>query len=1243
MYDMLTEEECYLWAIISDPSGLDTGEFLITDEENSKVKPEEGRDGSYCFRAWPFQWPWWRDNSKQTIEQGARSIGKSMSIRFRCLAFPIVHPGGEMVLTAPEGVHLDAITDVVETMFLNNRFTRELLVGGRQGFRHRPFHANFKNGARIMGRIPQRDGRGVKGCFEAGTLVLTRRGAIPIEQVEVGDVVFTHKGNWKPVTHTWIFHEQNPVRVKATRLAEGIVCSGIEPFWARYGNPLNMVRNEPEWCLAKDIGSRHDRRRRWNLLSPAAFPEEDQPEFPFRYNDDLETLYWIFGVYQAEGSTSEKAGQVTLSIHESEVDQVREAVEALGHNAGVSLPKGQNGKGRDIYFSSQPFIKFLREHFGRGKSKRIPSWMYGAPEKLRMRFLEGALYGDGYEVHPGAYEYVTVIRSLAYEMKMLGQTLGYTAAVHRNNTATSYSDRGWYRVALTYQPDSSSFIEDTIMAGVQSVTSLEPMTVYDLTVDEDHSFTANSVFARNTHPVWLELDEGQDYPEAGWKEIIETVKEFDSDSQWRVHGVTRGVRDSFYKYTTEEHSDWNVHHLPAMYRPTFTDEERQKKIKLYGSVDSPDFRRNVYGLHGDAMSPLFVLHRLMKCRDDDVDSEYNATDYYSARIDEGAIRHNQDEIIPLIKPPATHFSKYMPPTEDGVKNGPFWVGMDIGLTVDPTVIVIFAEEQRKGKPSQLRLISKLTLVRVGTPELLEAVLHLTGLYKPYAFTFDSTGVGLPILQMAQHVARSGGDFSLEARKFLRAIKGYNFSEKIVVEYDDTVEVDPYDPDGLDKAAIKRVVKDYATDILRMLVDDRRLILPFDKDVLAEFQNQSESYSKDGVDQYGRKKTYCVDEETEILTDSGWKTFDQVTTQDRSWSYDLETGQARWSDIEAVNVFEGQFEVVRMQSDTHDSLTTPNHRWPVQRLRNDRSGSEFWWADLGFFETDSLPSTSRHRILCAAPPENHSPKKHPDELVRIIAWYLSEGNEFNKGDGLAPQVTISQSWKKNRLNCRDIETDLTNWGCRWSKTEGRDGKTSFRILKGEHQDLLLSYVDQSKRISPRFLTELTDEQLWEFLDVMIRSDGWCGYCKSGFSWDRPAQVDCLSVGFAQKRKHVTDLFSMACAMVGLATSDYEYETKTKNGTYTMYGCHVRQNVGFLPRSTQRSEEVVSTVWCPTTTTGTWLARRRGKTYFTGNSSGYFHTLDASRMAVLGWKQHVIEAYQEEQSNTKYNPPPRFFGR
>ena len=65
--EKLSDEECYLWAILSDPSGLDQAEFLWTDAEHLEETKELDQEGNvlldsegkprtkntYCFQLRP--------------------------------------------------------------------------------------------------------------------------------------------------------------------------------------------------------------------------------------------------------------------------------------------------------------------------------------------------------------------------------------------------------------------------------------------------------------------------------------------------------------------------------------------------------------------------------------------------------------------------------------------------------------------------------------------------------------------------------------------------------------------------------------------------------------------------------------------------------------------------------------------------------------------------------------------------------------------------------------------------------------------------------------------------------------------------------------------------------------------------------------------------------------------------------------------------------------------------------------
>jgi hypothetical protein len=164
----------------------------------------------------------------------------------------------------------------------------------------------------------------------------------------------------------------------------------------------------------------------------------------------------------------------------------------------------------------------------------------------------------------------------------------------------------------------------------------------------------------------LELDEAADYPHAGWIELIETLRYGDETSRWRVHGVSRGIRDDYYKFTKSD--DWHVHRISAMHRHDWSDAERKAKIEMYGSRNDPDYRRNLIGEHGSATSPLFVLARLMNCVDSSEESDYNTNVYTNIRITDERLKESGVPIDAFIVPPGTH--KLFKRT---------WIGMDVGM------------------------------------------------------------------------------------------------------------------------------------------------------------------------------------------------------------------------------------------------------------------------------------------------------------------------------------------------------------------------------------------------------------------------------------------------------------------------------------------------------------------------------------------------------------------------------------
>ena len=93
-------------------------------------------------------------------------------------------------------------------------------------------------------------------CFPAGTLVLTESGYKNIEELKIGDKVFTHKGNWKPIVD--IGYKMSPtVEVKGNHY--GLITTPNHPFYSGF----------EEWTPAEKltISSEAPNRRTFNDYS----------------------------------------------------------------------------------------------------------------------------------------------------------------------------------------------------------------------------------------------------------------------------------------------------------------------------------------------------------------------------------------------------------------------------------------------------------------------------------------------------------------------------------------------------------------------------------------------------------------------------------------------------------------------------------------------------------------------------------------------------------------------------------------------------------------------------------------------------------------------------------------------------------------------------------------------------------------------------------------------------------------
>lgn len=338
--------------------------------------------------------------------------------------------------------------------------------------------------------------------------------------------------------------------------------------------------------------------------------------------------------------------------------------------------------------------------------------------------------------------------------------------------------------------------------------------------------------------------------------------------------------------------------------------------------------------------------------------------------------------------------------------------------------------------------------------------------------------------------------------------------------------------------------------------------------------------------------WCVDEETEILSRRGWLRYDEVTTADEVMTLTEGEHLGEWQPVTDVTVFPAETRrMLSIESRGHSSLTTEGHRWFVQHQYTGAKPHHVW---KGNRVRTSGELTGADRIPRAAPCVNiPNEAKHTDAMVELIAWYYTEGT-CSPGR----TMTICQSHVVNPSNCARIRAALHQlFGpavAKFSRNgRNKSGSPAWRetmsdrecrwMLNADARDIVLALVPGTDKIVPiEFVQQLTASQLRLFLDVSMLADN---NGPRAFSQVVPERLDALE---------------LACILLGIGVS----RRKSRHGEDMTVGLYKNQYM-YLDMARRNWVDHDGIVWCPTTPNGSWLARRRGTIFYTGNSAETFY--------------------------------------
>jgi len=237
---------------------------------------------------------------------------------------------------------------------------------------------------------------------------------------------------------------------------------------------------------------------------------------------------------------------------------------------------------------------------------------------------------------------------------------------------------------------------------------------------------------------------------------------------------------------------------------------------------------------------------------------------------------------------------------------------------------------------------------------------------------------------------------------------------------------------------------------------------------------------------------CFDEQTEVLTDQGWRFFPQLDGTEQILTCDPETRLASY--VTPTKYIQRYYDgpMWRFSHRTIDFCVTPNHRlWHRYQRRGGYSMKTLEVQDIqstSFY----LPRAIHHKALdinafiLPAVQDRYGRWLSPlaidmDTWVAFLGWYFAEGS-LNWQHGKPYSVVLSQQKPEGRemLSALLAKMPFTV----------KEYPTEFKIHSWRLASLIATYgVGLPGRRIPRYIMQLSSRQMRIFLDAYLAGDGY----------------------------------------------------------------------------------------------------------------------------------------------------------
>ncbi len=316
-------------------------------------------------------------------------------------------------------------------------------------------------------------------------------------------------------------------------------------------------------------------------------------------------------------------------------------------------------------------------------------------------------------------------------------------------------------------------------------------------------------------------------------------------------------------------------------------------------------------------------------------------------------------------------------------------------------------------------------------------------------------------------------------------------------------------------------------------------------------------------------TQCVDAETECLTESGWRRYDEIAAGEKILTFNCDNNSFEYLEPLALKAYDFDGEMYVLRNRTQEQWITPGHR-VLRKVFNTRDR-------FVLEEIEQVAALKSPPIILNAW-ETKSTLEIDDNLVKMLAWVVAEGN-IDASEGRY-RISLFQSTNSPE-NTAEIEYLLEQLNFSYHKLEKNGTYATAPVyryrLNKKGSEVLRQYLEG--KCTPDIIRSLSARQIRLYLDTYVKGDGYVeDNGPTRIYTDNPDNLDRLQE---------------LCVLCGYGSTVYR---RLDTGVFVLNLIRNREtHIQDISRASYKGK-----VWCPTTRNGTFVARRRGKTFITGNT-------------------------------------------